>query len=112
MATYDELDFFILEKIYFAKPEITTWGMAKQYFPTNTKTKKGIRKLEGKHILIKQRLKKMEGVGLVKIKKDKKGKNEYFLLVDNVIFSKHKFPNGYKKAVLIKDNSKWICFQL
>ena len=51
---YDNLDFFILEKIFFSKPSITTWEIAKTYF--NKVNPNTTRELNKKHVLIKQRL--------------------------------------------------------
>ncbi|MHA1329736.1 MAG: hypothetical protein ACTSR2_01540 [Candidatus Hodarchaeales archaeon] len=113
MAVYDDLDFFILRKIYFSKPHITTWDIAKEFFKDiDLRTKEGLRELDSKHNMIKYRLRRMQKLGLIFISKNSNGKNEYVLIKDNVIFSKHKFPDGYKDAILIKENGKWMVFQL
>jgi len=110
---FDELDFFILKKIYFSKPHITTWQITKEAFKDiDLKTKKGKRKLKDKHNFIKYRLKKMVESGLIFISENKKGKKEYILIKDNVKFSKHKFPEGYRKAIMIRENGKWMIFEL
>ena len=106
MATYDDLDFFILKEIFFSKPSITTWEITIKYFGKN----RDLNFIMKKHILIKSRLKRMAKEGLIIISKNK-GKNEYNLIKDKIKFCKHKFPNGYKKAILIKNN-KWMAFEL
>jgi len=106
MATYDELDFFILKEIFFAKPSTTTWEITKKYFGTNHSLDFIIKK----HILVKSRLKRMAKEGLIIISKNGR-RNEYNLIKDKIRFCRHKFPNGYKKAILIK-NDKWMAFEL
>ena len=53
----------------------------------------------------------MEQSNLIFINHNKK-RNEYILIKENIRFCKHKFPCGYRKSILIKEDSKWMCFQL
>ena len=102
---FDDLDFFILGKIY--DEDITTWEIAKEYFKNTDSVK-----LNYKHQLIKRRLEKMEKIGLIFIEGNRNKRKKYLLVEDNILFGKHKFPNGYRDAILIKESGKWMVFQI
>lgn len=110
----DNLDFFIIERIYFAKDETTTWKITKDFFKDiKLDSKKGWRELEKKHQTVKNRLKKMKRWGVVKIDKDKKGHNIYTLMMDKVKISKMKFPDReYHKAIFLNIEKIWNIFQI
>jgi len=113
MLNIDSLDFFIINSIYFSKKDTTTWKIAKNYFKDlNLKTKEGLRELDKKHHLVKNRLKKMEKWGIIIISKNSDGKNEYNLIQENVKICKHKFPDGYYNSILLKINGEWCGFQI
>lgn len=109
---YDDLDFFLIQSIYKAKKEISVWDITKKCFNNlNLKTREGKRELTHKYILVQYRLKKMKEAGFL-FMGEKNGKNEYILIKELVKIGKHKFPNGYKNAILIKEDGKWMVFQL
>lgn len=109
----DKLDIFIIKSIYKSKKETTTWKITKNYFnDVDCSIKSGMRIIDKKHHLIKNRLKKMETWGIIKITKNSHNKNVYNLITDNCKISKHKFPDGYKKAMILKINCLWNIFQL
>lgn len=107
---YDDLDFFILKKIYYSE-ETTTWDITKDYFNLSPNGKEETRKVKDKHNVIRYRLQKMSDSGLIFIEKTEDNKNEYNLIEDNVIFGKHKFPDGYSDSVMIRENGKWAVFE-
>ena len=113
----DNLDFFIIEKIYMNR-SITTWDIAKVYCADNTISARELyRRVNKQNFLIKQRLKKFQKWGLVLISKykekpeHKKEFNKYNLLKECVKIGSHKFPDGYHRAFLLKINCKWHCFE-
>ena len=103
---YDELDFFIIRNIYENKKGISTWDLAKKYFNISIKSKEDGRMVNKKNILIKYRLKRMSDEGFVLIN------DEIILIKERVKFQKHKFPDGYHQAILIKEEDRWCIFQL
>ena len=112
MVVFDDLDFFIIKKIYNAfvdKKEITTWDLAKMYKWDIVPENLG-RFLTNKNNLIALRLKRMAGGGFVVVEKNGDGKNVYTLVKDKVIMCKHRFPNGYHDAILVNCNG-WCVFQ-
>lgn len=107
---YDDLDFFVLKKLYYSSP-ITTSELAKEFWSLNRGDKYKNREIDTKVNLIKYRLRKMDNSGLIIIDKNDSGENEYNLIEENVIFRKHKFPDGYFPAILLRDCGKWCIFQ-
>lgn len=107
----DDFDMSLIEDIL--KGDTTTWEITKKNNPElNQKTPKGLNQLRLKHSCIKSKLKKMERWGIILIKKEN-NYNEYILIKDRVKIQKHKFPNGYHKALLINpEENGWCIFQL
>lgn len=106
----DELDMYILQAIFFKKT-ISTWEITKRYFSTNPKTKEELIICERHHNTLKKRLKKMKKWGIIEITKDKCNKNIYNLDKRRFYIKRHKFPEGYKKAILIKIFDAWCAFE-
>jgi hypothetical protein len=118
IAKYDQLDFYLIKSIFLSKKKISTWELTKQFYKDNTQDKKQrMKNLNYKHQLIKKRLKKMAKSGFLFIRKNGDcNPLEYILIKERVKFCKHRFPCGYRDAILIleknDDNpSKWIIFQ-
>lgn len=113
MVVFDDLDFFIIKSIYSAfdsGKEITTYKIAKEY-DWGDENPKDDRFFNSKTNLVSYRLKKMKEEGFVDIEKNGDGKNVYNLIKENVILSKHKFPDGYKDAILVDCNG-WCVFEV
>ncbi len=104
----DELDISILKNFYNLKKneEITTWTIMNRLF----KDCKGDNEKRAKHMLIRGRIKKMEG-DLFEIKKED-GRQVYTLIEDNIRFCKHRFPDGVRNALLVRIDSRWNAFEL
>ena len=109
---YDSLDFFLLKEIYISN-EITTWQLAKKYSWENNEIKNEEFFLK-KCDLICKRLKRMAKEDLIFITKEKQNRSVYNLNLKNVIFkNRHKFPNGFGKALFLKEkDKKWQVYQL
>lgn len=105
---FDKLDISILKNFYKLKEneEITTWTIMNRIF----KDCKNDSEKRAKHMLIKLRLKNMEG-DLFEIKKEN-GKLTYILIEDNIRFCKHKFPNGVKNCLMVCIDERWSVFEL
>lgn len=127
----DEIDKYIMISIlnsHKKRKQITTWEMAKKY--PWTQQDKGLFVTESdetafytaKTVLLQNRLKRLEKLGLAKIVKEPhtssdgkiSNKNTYFILGDRVKSSKHKFANKYSQALHIKnsENNKWIIMEV
>ncbi len=104
----DELDISILKNFYKLKEneEITTWTITIRLFP-NCKNDSEKR---AKHMLVKSRIKKMEG-DLFEIKKEN-GRWSYTLIGDNIKFCKHRFPNGSKNCLMVCVDKRWSIFEI
>lgn len=103
----DEIDINIL-KIFdsLKKDEFTGTKLITKYlFPNATK---GM--LRAKERTINYRIRRMSP-DLIKVSKNGKGNYEYTFREENVIFKKHKFPNGMKKALFVRIDSKWNVFE-
>ena len=120
MGTYTELGLFVIKEIYESglnNKEISTWGIAKR-FQWNGKLvfdnkKDEDRFLTRKSNIICKRLKRMSKEGIIKITKERKNKNVYNLIGENVIFKKRcKFPDSCSNAIFIRERDrKWIIFE-
>jgi hypothetical protein len=117
----DELDIFILNKIYAG--ETGTTNLARDYykiypekeiFQMSKKIKS--RELRARALTIKFRLKKMKEWGLIEIEKEEgKGgyKNVYVLIDEKIKIGKHKFPDGYcKNTFCLNIKNKWCAFEV
>jgi len=104
----DELDISILKNFYNLKKneEITTWTIMNRIF----KDCKNDSEKRAKHMLIKLRLKKMEG-DLFEIKKEN-GRWVYTLIEENIKFCKHRFPDGSKNCLMVCIDEQWSIFEL
>lgn len=120
MATFLDIDFFILKKISMASPSTTTWTLAKSYnwckplnFESRTKSEKDYFYIH-KTDYIRRRLERMIKCGIVnKIIEDNKA--VYVVSKKNVKFKrKYKFPDKTSPAICIKEENGglWCVFQM
>lgn len=104
----DEIDKKIL-KIFFNLKEDEYTGtkiITKHLFPDLSKCA-----LRAKEKIINYRIKKMSP-NLIKIRNNCDGYCEYTLISENVNFCKHRFPDGKKDSLIVKNNGKIIIFEL
>ncbi len=114
MVLLDSLDIVILKKIYL-KGVTTTWDIANSYsWEDKPKELSKIQRnnfFSAKTNLIEYRIKRLAKDGLIHIERN--SEKIFVLDTKRVIIKKHKFPSGYKNALLIKDlNNSWIIFQI
>lgn len=110
---FDEFDFFIIENALKNK-ELNTWELSKKYIKTHfiEIREMNIRRY---NTAIKQRLKRMEKLGLLIITKNPENKRlEYNLISDYVRLTEKRnlFPDGCKDCILIKVQNTWTAYQL
>ena len=120
MATFLDIDFFILKKISTANPSVTTWTLAKNYngwckpLRFESKSKEDYFYIH-KTDYIRRRLERMIKYGIVQ-KIIENNKTIYAVSKKNVRFKrKYKFPDKTGKAICIKEEngeSKWVIFQI
>jgi len=97
----DEFDIFIFTSIHNAyknKNFVNTWEMSKEYArrikERNADKVYGRMKARLNHYVFRDKI--------FFIEEDKKGKKTYHMHLNNFNIVKHKFPDGYGKAVLIR----------
>src|SRR3989338_3829218 len=104
---FDDFDFSILKE--FAKlrenQETSTWTITKKIFLNARGYEQKTR-----HIFIKRRIQRLNPL-IISIKNGE-NKLSYILVKDNVRLGKHKFPNGYKNALMIFIDGKWCAYQI
>lgn len=117
---YHQIDFFLLEAI-LKKKDTTTWKIAEDFCKEdniNFKDKKEEERFfTNESDKICKRLKRMAEEGLVKVYKgngNRGNKNVYEVNLRRVILKqRYKFPNGYGKALFLKEKDrKWQVFQV
>lgn len=114
----DDLDFFIIKK-YLSNKKIGKAEIVKNFkwnnYPPFFVNKYHEQKFYDKKInVISNRLKRMENEGLLKMNGSKKyAKKEPIFNEERILLEKHKFPDGRKDAILIKNKeNKWDIFQI
>jgi len=110
----DELDIWIIREFY-EKRVTTTWEMAKNYNwldkPNHIKNKEENNFFQSKSMMIEYRIKRFIKEGFVKIEGN--GEKIFVLDEERVKISKHKFPNGIKNCLMIKNkNNKWFILEI
>lgn len=114
-----EISLFLkLQRAFNDGAEINSYDIAKEYFSiTSDEAKKDFnnntnRFLSSKNMFVLSRAKKLSKEGLISIRKE--GKKIYFILNnDKVLLKKHKFPDGLKNAIFIKDlKNKWTIYEI
>ena len=103
-----ELDTKILKEFYklrINETKATTWTITLRMFNCKNDSEK-----RAKHMLVKSRIKKMEG-DLFEIKKEN-GRWSYTLIGDNIKFCKHRFPNGSKNCLMVCVDKRWSIFEI
>lgn len=101
----DSEDILILKSFYELEKEEDLWDLTKKLYPSKKDYEK-----RSKYMFLRNRIKRM-GEDIFKIKKRENGFSE-FILTENVKFCIHKFPNGYKKCLMINTEKKWMIFEL
>ena len=115
----DHLCFFILVEIYNAGRKnhaTSTWTIANKYkWADYTERMTALQKqlfMHKKDALVRKRLSALGREGIVNISKNS-WHNFYEVKSDRVEIRKMKFPDGKKKAIVIKDKwNKWCAFEL
>lgn len=114
----DDECLFLLEKIYLNALNgkvVTTWEIAKEKFLEEKKNNRNLDEksfMLRKNIFYRERLDSLAKLGLIEVTKDEK-KSFYKILGDKIIYqNRHRFADGYKKAIQIKLNGKWIACQI
>lgn len=105
----DYLDILILRELYFSENGgLNSWAIMEALYPglNDDRIKRT------KNNLIKYRLKRMS-LDLVKELERADGKIEFLLVVDNLIFKKHKFPTGgIRDCIYLRIHSRWYCIEI
>jgi len=110
----DALDIWIIKEFY-EKRVTTTWDMSKNYKWTDKKRNLTNREENkfflSKSMMIEYRIKRFIKEGFVKIEGN--GEKIFVLDVERVKISRHKFPNGMKGCLMIKNkNNKWVILEI
>ena len=101
----DEIDLHILNIFHNqtkSGEDTTVWKITKQLFPNMNR-----HELSDKCRFIRYRLDKLNHFEIIK-----SAKNWYALNNTCVKFSKHNFPNGCRKCILLKIQGKWTIWEI
>jgi len=119
---YDKIDFHILKKFYDAaidkkNKETTIFAMAKEYpwedKPVHFKSGREAHSFYTLKVgIIYYRIKKMVEEGFIEVVREGKKIKMFSLLGDKVQIARHRFPDGYHLAIIIKEKDRWVIFQL
>lgn len=96
----DELDGFIITSIFEAykkKGEVNNWDMAKDY--AQKINEKDVDKVYRR---VKARLMKYVFDGIFFVEKNGEGKSIFHMHLNEISVIKHKFPDGWGKAILLR----------
>lgn len=107
----DEVDISILKECFALRndKEKSTWGVAKKIFDLKDKDWYNLRRSNN---IVKNRMIRMSPDLFFIAKNPKTGVNDFNLILDNVKFSKMKFPSGIRQALFVRINGRWTIFEL
>lgn len=93
--------------------ELTCWKIAKLLrWDDEDKCFNVKRFYDCKSKLVADRLESMAKEGIVFISRNGGGVRSYNLIQNRADIRKHKFPDGYHKSLIIKENQRWIVIQI
>lgn len=107
----DELDLFILKNIFLAyqeKKERNTWEMAKEFL--SKKLSKDIfsiyqtNKIDVDNLYrdIMRKLNKYKNFGILRVVRNRDGRDIFELDLDKITVAKHRFSDGFHECLLIR----------